>query len=90
MCLFIITLMHLREDWKGSAYHEMTNGGHTYIEMMAIRWITWKPLEKVVRQVKGSGVGYGSVNHPVDRDPVCGYSGVGFMVTAAQNAAVMN
>ena len=22
------------------------------------------------------GIGYGSVNHPVDRDPVCGFSGV--------------
>ena len=22
------------------------------------------------------GIGYGSVNHPVDRDPVCGYTGV--------------
>ena len=22
------------------------------------------------------GIGYGSVNHPLDRDPVCGYSGI--------------
>jgi ribonucleoside-triphosphate reductase len=21
-------------------------------------------------------VGYGSINHPVDRDPICGYNGV--------------
>lgn len=26
--------------------------------------------------MKESGIGYGSVNHPVDRDPVCGYSGI--------------
>jgi ribonucleoside-triphosphate reductase len=26
--------------------------------------------------MKESGVGYGSINHPVDRDPVCGYNGV--------------
>ena len=25
---------------------------------------------------KESGIGYGSVNHPVDRDPVCGYNGI--------------
>ena len=24
--------------------------------------------------MKESGVGYGSINHPVDRDPVCGYT----------------
>ena len=23
-----------------------------------------------------AGIGYGSINHPVDRDPVCGYVGV--------------
>jgi ribonucleoside-triphosphate reductase len=22
------------------------------------------------------GIGYGSINHPVDRDPICGYVGV--------------
>ena len=22
------------------------------------------------------GIGYGSINHPVDRDPVCGYNGI--------------
>ena len=27
-------------------------------------------------QMKEAGIGYGSVNHPVDRDPVCGYTGV--------------
>jgi ribonucleoside-triphosphate reductase len=26
--------------------------------------------------MKECGVGYGSVNHPLDRDPVCGYSGI--------------
>lgn len=26
--------------------------------------------------MKESGIGYGSVNHPVDRDPVCGYNGI--------------
>ena len=23
-----------------------------------------------------AGIGYGSINHPVDRDPVCGFVGV--------------
>ena len=26
--------------------------------------------------MKESGIGYGAVNHPVDRDPVCGYNGI--------------
>ena len=26
--------------------------------------------------MKEKGIGYGSINHPLDRDPVCGYSGV--------------
>jgi ribonucleoside-triphosphate reductase len=26
--------------------------------------------------MKESGIGYGSINHPVDRDPVCGYTGI--------------
>ena len=33
-------------------------------------------FEKVVRCMKESGIGYGSINHPVDRDPVCGYTGI--------------
>ena len=33
-------------------------------------------FESVIRFMKEAGVGYGSVNHPVDRDPVCGYTGV--------------
>ena len=26
--------------------------------------------------MKEAGIGYGSINHPVDRDPVCGYTGI--------------
>ena len=26
--------------------------------------------------MKESGIGYGSINHPVDRDPVCGFTGI--------------
>ena len=33
-------------------------------------------FESVIRCMKESGIGYGSVNHPVDRDPVCGFSGI--------------
>ena len=30
----------------------------------------------MVRCMKENNIGYGSINHPVDRDPCCGYSGV--------------
>ena len=33
-------------------------------------------FESIIRCMKESGVGYGSVNHPVDRDPVCGFNGI--------------
>lgn len=26
--------------------------------------------------MKECGIGYGSINHPVDRDPECGYTGI--------------
>jgi ribonucleoside-triphosphate reductase len=33
-------------------------------------------FEKVIRAMYDAGVGYGAINHPVDRDPVCGFSGI--------------
>lgn len=58
-------------------YHEMTNAGHiTYVEMDGDPLNNLEAFEKVIRAMKESGVGYGSVNHPVDRDPVCGYTGI--------------
>ena len=33
-------------------------------------------FEAIIRHMKESGIGYGSINHPVDRDPICGYTGV--------------
>ena len=33
-------------------------------------------FERIVRYMKESGVGYGAINHPVDRDPICGYTGI--------------
>lgn len=58
-------------------YHTLTNGGHiSYIEMDGDPTYNLEAFEAVVRCMKESGVGYGSINHPVDRDPVCGFSGV--------------
>ena len=58
-------------------YHALTNAGHiTYIELGGDPLKNLDAFEKVVRCMKESGVGYGSVNHPVDRDPVCGFTGI--------------
>ena len=58
-------------------YHALTNAGHiSYIEMDGDPTENLEAFEKVIRCMKESGIGYGSVNHPVDRDPVCGFSGI--------------
>lgn len=58
-------------------YHELTNGGHiTYVEMDGDPTQNLEAFEAVIRAMKESGIGYGSINHPVDRDPECGYTGI--------------
>ena len=58
-------------------YHELTNAGHiTYVEVDGDPTMNLEAFEKIIRVMKESGIGYGSINHPVDRDPVCGYTGV--------------
>jgi len=62
---------------REAPYHNLTNGGHiTYVEMDGDPLKNLEAFEQVVRCMKESGVGYGSINHPVDRDPVCGYTGI--------------
>ncbi|MBR3163909.1 anaerobic ribonucleoside triphosphate reductase [Candidatus Saccharibacteria bacterium] len=58
-------------------YHDLCNAGHiTYIEMDGDPSENIEAFEAVIRHMKESGIGYGSVNHPVDRDPVCGFAGI--------------
>lgn len=62
---------------REAPYHEMTNGGHiSYVELDGDPMKNLDAFEQVVRCMKEAGIGYGSINHPVDRDPVCGYTGV--------------
>ena len=62
---------------KEAPYHEFTNGGHiTYVELDGDPSKNVEAFESVVKAMKEAGIGYGSINHPVDRDPVCGYSGI--------------
>ena len=58
-------------------YHALTNAGHiTYVEMDGDPLQNLEAFEKIVRHMHDTGVGYGSINHPIDRDPVCGYNGI--------------
>jgi len=76
---------HIPVDYKLSAYdkirieapyHALTNAGHiSYVEMDGNPLDNLEAFEKIIKFMHESGIGYGSVNHPVDRDPVCGYTG---------------
>ncbi len=58
-------------------YHNLCNAGHiTYIELDGDPSQNIAAFESVIRKMHDEGIGYGSVNHPVDRDPVCGFSGI--------------
>ena len=58
-------------------YHALTNGGHiSYIELDGDPLKNLDAFEACVRCMKEAGIGYGSINHPIDRDPVCGYNGI--------------
>ena len=62
---------------KEAPYHALTNAGHiSYVELDGDTANNLEAFESVVRCMHDAGVGYGSINHPVDRDPVCGYVGV--------------
>ncbi|MCD7882855.1 MAG: anaerobic ribonucleoside triphosphate reductase [Lachnospiraceae bacterium] len=58
-------------------YHALCNAGHiSYVELDGDTTKNVEAFETVVRWMHDCGVGYGSINHPVDRDPICGYVGV--------------
>lgn len=58
-------------------YHALTNAGHiSYVELDGNASANVAAFEKIVRCMKEAGIGYGSINHPVDRDPACGYNGI--------------
>ncbi len=62
---------------KEAPYHELTNAGHiSYIELDGDTTQNLEAFEKIVRIMKENNMGYCAINHPVDRDPVCGYVGI--------------
>ena len=62
---------------KEAPYHALCNAGHiSYIELDGDPSDNIEAFEAVIRQMHDAGIGYGSVNHPVDRDPICGFAGI--------------
>lgn len=58
-------------------YHKLTNAGHiTYVELDGDTTKNLDSFESVIRMMRENNIGYGAINHPVDRDPVCGYTGI--------------
>ncbi len=58
-------------------YHALTNGGHiSYVELDGDPLKNLDAFEKIVRYMKEQGIGYGAINHPIDRDPCCGFTGI--------------
>lgn len=58
-------------------YHALTNGGHiSYIELDGDPLMNLKAFETIIRYMKEHNIGYGAINHPIDRDPCCGFNGI--------------
>lgn len=58
-------------------FHELCNGGHiTYVELDGDVSKNVEAFVQIIKYMAKSGIGYGSVNHPVDRCPICGYTGI--------------
>jgi anaerobic ribonucleoside-triphosphate reductase len=66
-----------RKIAREAPYHALTNAGHiSYVELDGDTCKNIDAFESIIRYMKESGIGYGSINHPVDRDPICGYNGI--------------
>ena len=58
-------------------FHAITKGGHiTYVELDGEAQKNIKAIAKIVKVMHDEGIGYGSINHPVDTCKACGYKGV--------------
>ena len=62
---------------KEAPFHALTRGGHiTYVELDGEAQKNVKAIAKIVKVMHDEGIGYGSINHPIDTCHNCGYKGV--------------
>lgn len=60
-----------------ASFHALCNGGHiTYVELDGDVSKNPEAFEEIITYMRHAGIGYGSINHAVDYDPVCGYTGI--------------
>ena len=58
-------------------YHALCNAGAiSYIELDGDPSKNVKAFMRIVRGMVDADMGYVAINHPVDRDPICGYTGI--------------
>ena len=61
---------------REAPFHAITRGGHiTYVELDGEAQKNVKAITKIVKVMHDEGIGYGSINHPVDTCNACGYKG---------------
>ncbi|MFD2829457.1 anaerobic ribonucleoside triphosphate reductase [Corticicoccus populi] len=70
--------LHAAEKIKREAvYHSYTDAGHiTYIEVDGDVSKNLAAMDTIIKKMGAEGIGYGSINHPVDRCIHCGYTGI--------------
>ena len=62
---------------REAPFHAITLGGHiSYIELDGEAKKNVSVILKLVKTMKDTGIGYGSINHPVDTCQDCGYRGI--------------
>ena len=62
---------------REAPYHELTNAGHiSYVEIDGDPLQNLEAVKEIIRYMAEVGIGYGSINHPVDYCSVCGYTGI--------------
>lgn len=59
---------------KEGKFHELTKGGHiTYVELDGEAKKNPVVILQIIKAMKDSNIGYGSINHPIDRCKECGF-----------------
>ncbi len=62
---------------KEAPFHELCNAGHiTYVEIDGNARENPEAIMQIIRIMKENNIGYGSINHPIDRCPICGFGGI--------------
>ena len=59
---------------KEGRFHELTKGGHiTYVELDGEAKKNPVVILQIIKAMKENNIGYGSINHPIDRCKECGH-----------------